>query len=817
MGKQNNQPRGTTEQIRVLEQVFNRIRDFIVIADPKDRILFANDSFLKWLGYSLDELVGQPVSIIHSPKNPAGCGRQLHEAVLAGGWTGELIEVAKDGREITNFVSISPVRDENGSHLMSVGIGHDITEQKRAAAASRYLLEFEELMVGLSTMLIGLTSEEMDRGINQALQRIGEFAGVDRSYVFQFSADGTRITNTHEWCAPGIESQRLRIQEMPVDAMPWMMMQFEQRESVCIISRVADLPPEARAEKSELEAQKTQSLIAVPLVCRRGPLGFVGFDSVRMEKTWTEDIVALLKVVGEVLANALVRKRTEEALQSERDLLQALMDNIPDTIYFKDLKSRFTRVNQSQAKLLGLARPKDAIGKTDFDFFTPEHAEAAFADEERIIASGEPLIAKEEHIKRADGRWRWMTSTKVPILDGDGKVIGLVGISRDVTNEKEREQHYVMMQKMASVSALTSGIAHEFNNLLTGVVGYAELLLSRLPPDSQTRSYAEQIKRAATEATELTQQLSAFSHTTVVNPQDVELREIVVAAIKLVAGSVPTEIQFVNRTEACPDQVRGDGDQLQHALVTILLNACEAMPEGGEVTTELHPQQLPSPELQLPLPAGRYVALTVRDTGRGMDADTRSRAFEPFFTTKSGTHSGLGLTAAYGIVEMHGGTIQIASSPGQGTTVCVVLPAARTEVPVAATATPPPRDTATILLVEDEDIPREFQSHVLESEGFRVLAAKDGQQGLRTYCEFADDIDLIVTDIVMPVMSGDAMVAGVRRVGKPVRILVVTGYTGTEAANKLRALGVDGFIQKPFTGDALLQRVRQILGLPAKR
>jgi PAS domain S-box-containing protein len=514
--------------------------------------------------------------------------------------------------------------------------------------------------------------------------------------------------------------------------------------------------------------------------------------------------------------HAAKQERTEEALHHERHFLQALMDNIPDTIYFKDLQSRFTRVSQSQAKLLGLARPEDAIGKTDLDFFAPEHAEAAFADEQRIMASGEPLIAKEEHIRRSDGRWRWITSTKIPIRDHDGKVIGLVGVSRDCTNEKEREQHYVMMQKMASVSALTSGIAHEFNNLLTGVVGYAELLLSRLPPDSQTRSYAEQIKRAATEATELTQQLSAFSHTTVVNPQDVEFREIIAAAIKLVAGSVPTGIRFVNLTEACPDRVRGDPDQLQHALVTILLNACEAMPDGGEVTTELRSLQLPSSELQVPLPAERYVALTVRDTGHGMDADTRSRAFEPFFTTKSGAHSGLGLTAAYGIVEMHGGTIQITSSPGHGTTVCVVLPAARTEVTVAAAATPP-RDTATILLVEDEDIPREFQSHVLESEGFRVLAARDGQQGLSTYCEFADDIDLIVTDIVMPVMSGDAMVAGVRRVGKPVKILIVTGYTGTDAANKLRALAVDGFIQKPFTGDALLQRVRQILGLPAKR
>ena len=507
---------------------------------------------------------------------------------------------------------------------------------------------------------------------------------------------------------------------------------------------------------------------------------------------------------------------TKRALHHERGLLEMLINNIPDAIYFKDIQSRYTRVNPSQAKLLGLARPEDAIGRTDFDFLAREHAEAAFAEEQQVMASGKALVDKEEHIRRVDGRWRWLISTKMPVLGDDGKVVGLVGISLDNTNEKEWEQRYVMMQRMASVSALASGIAHEFNNLLTGVVGYTELLLSRLPPNSQTRSYAEQIKKAATEATELTQQLRAFSHTTVVNPQDVELRGIVAAAVKLVAGSVPSGVRFVDRTKDCPDRVRGDADQLHQALVNVLLNASEAMPDGGEVIIELCQLRSPSPELQFTLPAGLYAVLTVRDTGHGMDPSTRARAFDPFFTTKSGAHSGLGLTAACGIVEMHGGAIQISSGPGQGTTVCMALPAAQTEAPVVANAGTPPSGTTTILLVEDEDIPREFQSHVLESEGFRVLAAKDGEQGLHTYCEFADDIDMIITDIVMPVMSGDAMVAGVRRVGKPVKILVVTGYTGTEAADKLRALEVDGFIQKPFTGDALIQRVKQVLGLPAK-
>jgi PAS domain S-box-containing protein len=514
--------------------------------------------------------------------------------------------------------------------------------------------------------------------------------------------------------------------------------------------------------------------------------------------------------------DATGQEQAGEALGQERRLLQALMDAIPGAIYFKDIQSRFILVNQSQAALLGLTGPEDAIGKTDSDFFTSELTEAALADEQRVMASGEPSIGKEEHVRRADGRWRWITTTKIPIRDRDGKVTGLLGISRDSTRDKEREEHYVMMQKMASVSALAGGIAHEFNNLLTGVVGYAELLLSRLPPDSQARTYAEQIKRAAAEATELTQQLSAYSHTTVLNPQNVEFRDVVTSAIKMLAGSVPTGVHFVNRTESGPDLVRGDSSLLHQAVVNILLNACEAMPDGGEVNTELRQVELPSPELQFTLPAGRYVVLTIRDTGYGMDADTRARALEPFFTTKSGTHSGLGLTAAYGIVQMHSGGIQIAGGTFRGTTVHMALPAARIETPVAP-APAPSRDMATILLVEDEDIPREFQSHVLELEGFRVLSAKDGQKGLRTYCEFADDIDLIITDIVMPVMSGDAMVAGVRRVGKPVKILVVTGYTVTEAADKLRALGVDGFIQKPFTGDTLLQNVREILGLPAKR
>jgi two-component system cell cycle sensor histidine kinase/response regulator CckA len=427
------------------------------------------------------------------------------------------------------------------------------------------------------------------------------------------------------------------------------------------------------------------------------------------------------------------------------------------------------------------------------------------------------LVGKEERIQFADGRVKWLTATKVPIIGANGTVKGLVGISRDITKEKVLQQQMLVAQKMASVSSLASGIAHEFNNLLTGILGYAELLTSQLPADDPRRRHATQIEKAAREAGELTKQLSVFSHHGLLEGRRVLLKDVVEDARRVVAGSVGTDVNIISRNDCSEVIVKADTDLLRQAIINVLMNACEASPQGGDVLVQVEKDVLSRQEAhrRYALREGTYAVISITDRGAGMDEECRTRAFEPFYTTKTNRyHAGLGLTAAYGIVEAHGGVLELDSVLGQGTRVRLYLPVleqAVTGKPVQLTA--PGLTMSTILLVEDEEIPRELQSHVLESEGFRVLRGCDGQQGLELFAEYEREIDLVITDIVMPRMSGDALVSEIRKGGSKVKVLVVSGYTVGNTADRLRELGVDAFLQKPFTGQNLLNQVRQMLHL----
>ena len=626
------------QQLRLLCESLDSFPDFVVVTDLDGKLLFVNAACLGRFGYQAQELIGQPVAMLQSSRNPPEYGAMIHATTLSGGWAGELLDVTKAGDDVLINLRTSVLRGATGQPIAAIGISHDITERRRA----------------------------------------------------------------------------------------------------------------------------------------------------------------------------------ERELEHERGLLHALLDTIPDTIYFKDTESRFTLINQAQAQLLGLRSPQEAVGKTDFDFFPQAQAQAMYDDENLIMTTRLPLVSKTEWLTCRDGHQRWVSATKLPLVNREGQVTGLVGISRDITQQKQFEEQMLVTQKMASVSSLASGIAHEFNNLLTGVAGYADLLLHQLPDGHPGRNAAELIQRAATEATELTKQLSIFSHHAMLQVENVRLRDIVASAFQLVAASVPTGVQFHNRVTDATLQVCADPMQLRQALVNILLNACEAMPNGGTASAELHEVVMDADEARQrpPLRPGRYALVIFRDTGEGMEPELCARAFEPFFTTKARPHhSGLGLTAAYGIVEMHNGLVQICSTPGEGTVVYVYLPVADAVAPPSPVAKTPHARNATILLVDDEEIPRLFMAEVLTNAGYRVLTANDGQAGLEVYRSHAKAIDLIVTDIVMPRLSGDAMVAEIRKLGPPVEILAVTGYTVGDAAARLRALGINGFLQKPFTGSVLLQHVRQALGV----
>ena len=513
-------------------------------------------------------------------------------------------------------------------------------------------------------------------------------------------------------------------------------------------------------------------------------------------------------------------KRTEAALATEQRLLNSLITTIPDLIYFKDRESRFVRINEAFARRFGLSDPFAAMGKTDFDLFGEQHARAAYDDEQRILATGEPIIDKEEREDWKDGRVMWVSSTKMPLRDKTGKVVGIMGISRDITERKRLEEHLIQSQKMETVGKLAGGIAHEFNSILTAIIGQAELLREDLPAGSPLTENATAISQSADRAAILTRQLLAYGRKQFLRPEPLNLNQVITGMSGVLNHLMGGETVTVN---IVPDTglklVRADAGQIEQVVMNLAMNARDAMPHGGRLTLEtanvtIGPDDMGShPELK----PGGYAMLAVSDTGRGMSESIKAHAFEPFFTTKDvGQGTGLGLSTCYGIVKQSGGHINVYSEPGRGTTFKIYLPQAEPSSPKTPTGHPGamelPRGTETILLVEDDPALREMAATLLRRLGYTVLAAANGVEALSLIQQRdTGHVDLLFTDVVMPHMSGRELADRVRALFPRTQILFTSAYTENAIVHQgVLDKGV-ALLQKPFTPSALARKVRETL------
>jgi len=390
------------------------------------------------------------------------------------------------------------------------------------------------------------------------------------------------------------------------------------------------------------------------------------------------------ELTRDYLADLSERRRVEEALAEERHLMNTFLETTSQ-VYFKDRASRFTRISKLQASKLGLNSPDEGIGKTDFDFFSEEHARQAYEDEQRIIRTGEPLVDIEERETWEDGREDWVSTTKMPLHDESGAIIGTYGISHDITERKRAEEERRLLeaellqsQKMEAVGRLAGGVAHNFNNLLTAIIGYSELLLAGLPADSELRPDVEEIRRASERAAEVARQLLLFSRRERGQRERLDLNDAIREMWTLLRQLIRSDIEIATVLADDLDRIESDRSQIEQVLVNLVVNASDAMPDGGKLAIETANLHLAEPRFvrDVSLLAGNYVTLTVRDSGHGMDEETRARVFEPFFTTKGPDRgTGLGLSTVYGIVEENEGYIFVESELDQGSTFTIFLPA----------------------------------------------------------------------------------------------------------------------------------------------
>jgi two-component system cell cycle sensor histidine kinase/response regulator CckA len=548
--------------------------------------------------------------------------------------------------------------------------------------------------------------------------------------------------------------------------------------------------------------ERSGDQIAVPLVCEEAPFGQLQLRLVHPDQpaAW------MLEALADSLARALANAERHDQMRAAEQRLWHVLDNTRAVVFVKDLKGRYTLVNRQLEVDTGFTRAQ-ILGKTDFDLFPAETAERLRDDDRRVLDSGEPLEI--EGVTEFPTGPRVFISSKFPLRDREGRIDGLCGVATDITERKQLELQLRQSQKLDAVGRLASGIAHDFNNMLTGILASAELVGILLPAarDPGIDESLDRIIHASERAAELTRKLIVFSREAHRPAERVDVHGVIQGAVELLRRDIDRQIHIELQLDARLPIVVGDPTRLQAAMLNLGLNARDAMLDGGTLTISTRDIELDEAGCRhssFSLSPGSYVEITVRDTGVGMSENIVERIFEPFFTTKE-VGRGLGLAAVHGTVVEHNGGIDVHSRPGSGTRLVVRLPTITPTgaeiAPASAPNTQPkinPLQNRTVLLVDDESLLRKTGARMLETLGCRVVLAEDGREGVARYQELHEELGLVLLDMVMPIMGGQAAFEAMRAIDARVPIILCSGYAANAAVREMLEQGLTGFLAKPY-------------------
>ncbi|NMC73534.1 MAG: PAS domain S-box protein [Geobacteraceae bacterium] len=745
---------------------------------PDQRILYANDAACRALGYSREELTRMSVRDI----DPGYHG--LNEPERSGIWkrfreTGygrfETNHRARDGRVYPVEVRCNFLEFEGREY--SCCFVADISERNTAQEA---LLESEtkfRLLIETSPNAIIVIRGDRIVYANQAATRVS-----------------------------GFTSEQL----MNMDFWNFVHEDFRETARERILARLRGEPLSAGFEYR--------------LVGSRGEDKWVVAASVSMNFEGAPGILVTFADITET-------KRTQEALRESEARLRLAMDVAKVVPWEFDGESGMFRFDDQFYALYGTSAEREGGTFMSADsyvrrFVHPEDMADVIDVMERSLSNrdGTSIGGMEHRIIRADGEERHISVRFDVIRDREGRVVRARGANQDITERKRAEGERKSLeaqlhqfQKMEAIGQLAGGIAHDFNNILTAILGFAEVVALRMEEGNPLLRHVRQIQAAAERAVDLTRGLLAFSRKQVLHTRVLDLHEIIDGVKKMLRRVIPEDIDFRVKAAARGITVLADRGQIEQVLMNLVTNARDAMPSGGVLTLESGAGSIDDEFVKrngLGRP-GRYARIVVRDTGCGMDEETREKIFEPFFTTKGvGKGTGLGLSITYGIVKQHDGFITVDSSPGQGTVFSVYLPRAESEkqtLPGTARAENAPGGAETILLVEDDDMVRELNREILEQAGYAVIETVDGREALERFRERPERIDILVTDVIMPTMGGKKLYEEILGMRPDIKVLFMSGYaTDTLDARGVLDNGYD-FVAKPVVPSEFLKRVREIL------
>ena len=548
----------------------------------------------------------------------------------------------------------------------------------------------------------------------------------------------------------------------------------------------------------------------------------VGLAISRISQNVRKREAALMHTAEDLEAS--LRERADEAVRSAEAMQEAmknmreqtrLLDLAHDAIFSLDPGGNILFWNRGAEQMYRWTR-EEAMGKNVHDLLQTEFSIPLVEIQQHIHSKGH--WEGELNHKRKDGRILRVASRWASSGTPGGKESGFLEINTDITERHRMEEKLQHTAKLESLGILAGGVAHDFNNLLTGILGNASLALSSFSPHHPDRILIEEVVKAAERASDLTRQLLAYAGKGRFVMRTVNLSDLVREISGLVQTSVPKNAQLRLQLQDDLPGIDADPGQVQQIIMNLVINGAEAIgPEGGTVLVQTGTQDVDEQYIATFSPAdetlqpGRYVSLQVHDTGAGMSEETQRKMFDPFFSTKFAGR-GLGLSAVLGIVQSHRGALKVYSEPGRGTTFRVIFPVSRYPVqPRHVPDVEPLRGIGTVLVVDDEAIVRDAARITLERYGYEALAAPDGMTAVEEYRKHREKIDLVLLDLTMPLMSGEETLQQIRFINPEVRVLLTSGYNEAEAVQRFSGKGLAGFIQKPYTADALARKVREVL------
>ncbi|HXM13659.1 MAG TPA: PAS domain S-box protein [Candidatus Eremiobacteraceae bacterium] len=786
-----------------LSSLLGSTRELLALLTSDGSVIYASEGFGRVLGYFNSELVGTPVVNLLHPDQRAAAQDCIDKLVATpGGWISNNYRIQrKDGTWRWFEVSCQ-------NHLRYPGVEAivvsflDITDVRRMQEERQVISDIIHALNETSNL------DQLLLSIHQSLSKV---LYAENCFVVLHN----RETDNFHFA---FFTDEFDTQPAP-QKLPRTCTSLVFRTGRAMLIPQSEFDRLAQRGEVELVGSPSPAWLGVPLKTPTATIGVLAVQHYRNEKIYDERDLEFLDSVGGHIALAIERRSAEDALRNSAAMFRLFFSSNPLPTWVFDCESFLClQVNDAAVRLFGYSTT-EFESMTILDF-RPATEHVAFLDFLRQPSFGPHAKPTWKHVRK-DGK---IIDAEVIAhrLEYAGRPVYLV-VAQDVGERQLLEDQLRQAQKMEAVGRLAGGVAHDFNNLLMVIKGHTELLLNALPQGDAAARKVELIDRAADRAASLTRQLLAFSRMQVLQPRVINLNKIVEDMGKLIPRLLGEDVDLVVRTSPDLGAIRADASQMEQVIMNLAVNARDAMPNGGRLVIETSNAELDRSyaNARPVVTPGQYILLAVSDTGTGMDQETQARIFEPFFTTKEqGKGTGLGLSTVYGVVKQSGGFVWVYSEVGKGTSFKVYLP--RVDQPIDATGATisyaeAPRGTETVLLAEDEADVRELAREFLVAAGYTVIEARNGQEALKLAAERAEEIDLLVSDLVMPGMTGQQLAALLQQQDPALRVIFMSGYSEHAAAEAAQAGSSVRILTKPFNRMALLRTIREVLGTPTTR